>query len=63
VAQQNETEWATIGKVVAPFGIHGELKVRSLSDIPDRFAELEVVYLGPTPFSIASLARAPPKET
>ena len=44
----NETEWATIGKVVAPFGIHGELKVRSLSDIPDRFAELEVVYLGPT---------------
>ncbi len=48
MAQQNETEWATIGKVVAPFGIHGELKVRSLSDIPDRFAELEVVYLGPT---------------
>ncbi len=48
MAQQNETEWATIGKVVAPFGIHGELKVRSLSDIPDRFAELEIVYLGPT---------------
>ena len=47
MAQQNETEWATIGKVVAPFGIHGELKVRSLSDIPDRFAELELVYLGP----------------
>jgi 16S rRNA processing protein RimM len=47
VAQQKETEWATVGKVVAPFGVHGELKVRSLSDIPDRFTELEVVYLGP----------------
>ena len=48
MAQQNETEWATIGKVVAPFGVHGELKVRSLSDVPNRFAELETVYLGPT---------------
>lgn len=47
MVQQNETEWATIGKVVAPLGLHGELKVRSLSDIPDRFTKLEVVYLGP----------------
>ena len=45
--EQIETEWATIGKVVALFGIHGELKVRLLSDIPNRFAELGVVYLGP----------------
>ncbi len=43
----NETEWATIGKVVAPFGVHGELKVLSLTDIPNRFAELEVIHLGP----------------
>lgn len=42
----NETEWATIGKVVAPFGIRGEVKVLSLTDIPNRFAELEVIYLG-----------------
>ena len=41
------TEWATIGKVVAPFGVHGELKVLSLTDIPNRFAELEVIHLGP----------------
>jgi 16S rRNA processing protein RimM len=47
VPEQIETEWATIGKVVALFGIHGELKVRLLSDIPNRFAELGVVYLGP----------------
>ncbi len=44
----SDTEWATIGKIVAPFGIKGELKVFSLSDIPDRFAQLETVFVGPT---------------
>ncbi len=42
---QHKTEWATIGKIVAPFGIHGELKVFSLSDVPDRFASLKAVYV------------------
>ncbi len=45
--KQNETEWATIGKVVALFGVRGELKVRLLTDIPDRFAELEAIHVGP----------------
>lgn len=44
---QSETEWATIGKVVALFGVHGELKVHLLTDIPNRFAELDAVYSGP----------------
>jgi 16S rRNA processing protein RimM len=47
VPKQNETEWATIGKVVALFGVRGELKVRLLTDIPNRFAELDAVHLGP----------------
>jgi len=47
VPKQNETEWATIGKVVALFGVHGELKVLLLTDIPNRFAELDAVHLGP----------------
>jgi 16S rRNA processing protein RimM len=47
VPNQNEIEWATVGKVVALFGVRGELKVRSLTDIPNRFAELDAVYLGP----------------
>lgn len=42
-----KTEWATIGQVVALFGVRGEVKVRSLTDIPDRFQQLEAVYLGP----------------
>jgi 16S rRNA processing protein RimM len=40
-------EWVTIGKIVAPFGIRGELKVRSFTDIPDRFVALDAVYLSP----------------
>jgi len=47
VPEQHDTEWATIGTVVAPFGLRGELKVYALTDIPDRFAELGAVYLGP----------------
>lgn len=46
--EQSKTEWATIGKVVALFGLQGELKVLSLTDIPNRFAQLEAVYLAPT---------------
>ena len=55
--QQNETEWATIGQVVAFFGVQGELKVRLLTDIPNRFSELETVYVGAnhTPCSIQSV--------
>jgi 16S rRNA processing protein RimM len=46
VPEQSKTEWATIGTVVALFGLAGELKVRMLSDIPNRFAELDAVYAG-----------------
>ncbi|MGH2494643.1 MAG: ribosome maturation factor RimM [Ktedonobacteraceae bacterium] len=44
--KQSNTEWATIGKVVALFGLRGELKVRTFTDIPNRFAELDAVYVG-----------------
>lgn len=46
--EQSKLEWATIGKVVALFGLGGELKVRVLTDIPNRFAELDAVYIGDT---------------
>jgi 16S rRNA processing protein RimM len=57
VPKQNETDWATIGQVVALFGVHGELKVRLLTDIPNRFAELQTVYVGAnhTSYSIQSV--------
>ena len=45
--KQQDTEWATIGNVVALFGVQGELKVLLLTDIPNRFNQLDVVYVGP----------------
>ncbi|HEY7419665.1 MAG TPA: ribosome maturation factor RimM [Ktedonobacteraceae bacterium] len=44
--EQQPVEWATIGKIVAPFGVRGEVKVRSLSDVPGRFVTLKDIYLG-----------------
>ncbi len=45
--EQQTTEWATIGQVVALFGVRGELKVRLLTSIPGRFEQLEAVHLRP----------------
>ena len=33
-------EMVTIGKIDRPFGVHGAVKVRSLSDRPGRFEQL-----------------------
>jgi 16S rRNA processing protein RimM len=46
VSKQSNTEWVTVGQVVALFGVRGELKVRLLTDIPNRFTELDAVYIG-----------------
>jgi 16S rRNA processing protein RimM len=37
----------TIGKVVAPFGIKGEVKVTIETDFPERFEDLDEVWLEP----------------
>jgi len=39
-------EWnLTIGEIVAPFGLAGDVKVRLETDFPDRFARLKQVCL------------------
>lgn len=40
-----EAQRIVIGKVVAPHGVRGEVRVLSLSDLPDRFLGLEQVRL------------------
>ena len=35
----------TIGRILKPFGVHGEVKIESLSDVPRRFEELEKAFL------------------
>jgi 16S rRNA processing protein RimM len=40
----NHLEWnLTVGEIVAPFGLSGEMKVRLETDFPDRFARLKQV--------------------
>jgi 16S rRNA processing protein RimM len=39
------TELVTIGQIIKPFGLHGDVRVRSLSDIPGRFERLGAVTL------------------
>jgi 16S rRNA processing protein RimM len=38
--------YLVIGKVLAPWGLRGEVKIEILTDWPDRFALLERVHLG-----------------
>ena len=40
-----EVEWVTIGAVTAPHGVRGEVRVMPLTDFPDRFFELERVFV------------------
>lgn len=39
------SEIVTIGRVRRPFGVHGDVQVESLSDVPDRFECLKSVTL------------------
>ncbi|MFQ5886205.1 MAG: ribosome maturation factor RimM [Anaerolineae bacterium] len=44
--------YLVVGKVVAPWGTRGELKVAILTDFPDRFRDLKRVYLGDEPWTL-----------
>jgi 16S rRNA processing protein RimM len=39
-------DWVAVGLVVGGFGVRGELKVESLTDVPDRFNRLTTIYVG-----------------
>lgn len=52
---QSEPEKIIIGKVGAPHGIRGELKIYSLSDFPDRFSLLKSVYVGDELLTVKSV--------
>ena len=47
-------EWICLGDIVAPFGLHGELKLLPQTDFPERIATHATLYLGPTyaPFAL-----------
>jgi 16S rRNA processing protein RimM len=39
-------EYLVIGEVLRPHAVQGELRIRILTDYPERIAELETIYLG-----------------
>lgn len=60
---ENENdEFITIGKIVRPFGVHGEVRVYPLSDVPGRFDALSDVVLAAnghrTPTTVTRIRQA-----
>lgn len=53
-APEQAPRYLAIGRIVAPRGLRGELKVRPETDDPSRFEALRVVYLGDdrAPFAV-----------
>lgn len=50
--------FVAVGRILAPFGLKGELKVLSLTENPDRFRPKARVYAGQQPVTIASVREA-----
>jgi len=45
VANMSNTELINIGKIVAPHGVRGDVRIVPLTDFPDRFNDLKTVYV------------------
>ncbi len=45
VANMSNTELITIGKIVAPHGVRGDVRIVPLTDFPDRFNKLKAVFV------------------
>jgi len=50
----SEPEFITIGKIIAPWGTTGKLKVKVLTEFPQRFAPGSKLYINQQPMTISS---------
>lgn len=50
----SEPEFITIGKIIAPWGIKGKLKVKVETDFPQRFTPSSIIYINRQPMTIDS---------
>ena len=50
-----EPEFITIGEILAPWGIKGKLKVKVVTDFPQRFARSSAVYINRQSMTIDSI--------
>ena len=52
--EPSELEFITIGRILAPLGIRGKLKVEVVTDFPERFTPRSKVYINRQPLTIDS---------
>ena len=50
--KSSEPEFITIGQILAPWGIKGKLKVKVVTDFPQRFSPASKVYVNQQPMTI-----------
>lgn len=48
-AQGADPDFLVIGRVTRPHGVHGEIRVEIITELPERFTWLEVVHMSRTP--------------
>lgn len=48
----NDTAWVTVGRIKRPWGVRGHVMIDVLSDVPNRFAQGESLFIDGEPFSI-----------
>lgn len=48
-------DYITIGEILRPQGIKGEIKVKPLTDEPERFKKLRVVYIDEKPYRLSGV--------
>ena len=52
--KSSEPEFITIGEILAPWGIKGKLRVKVVTDFPQRFAPCSKIYIKRQPMTIGS---------
>ncbi len=49
MAQASQPYYLILGEILRPHGVRGELRVRVLTDYPERVAKMKTVYMGSDP--------------
>lgn len=58
VSPSTEPRFLVIGRIIKPHGVRGEVRVEIITDLPERFTWLEIVYVGdssPEPVKVESV--------
>jgi 16S rRNA processing protein RimM len=51
----SELEFITVGKILAPWGIKGKVKLEAVTDFPERFSPKSIIYIKRQPMTIDSV--------